>query len=90
MAGRVGDNEFALFGREIAIGDINRNALLALGGETIHQQGEVNIIALRAMCLAFALQAGELVVIKQLGFIEQAANQCRFAVIHRAASDEAQ
>ena len=34
----VGDNKFALFGREVAIGDINGNALLALRLQAVYQQ----------------------------------------------------
>ena len=66
MARRVGDDERALVGGEIAIGDIDRDALLALGLEAVDQQREVDFLAGRAVLLRVALQRGELIVEDQL------------------------
>ena len=41
VAGRVGDDELALVGREEAVGDVDGDALLALGGEAVDEQGEI-------------------------------------------------
>jgi hypothetical protein len=41
VAGRVGDDEGALVGGEIAIGDIDGDALFALGLQTVEQQREI-------------------------------------------------
>ena len=41
MAGRVGNDELAFFSREITVGHINGNALLAFGLQAIYQQGKV-------------------------------------------------
>jgi hypothetical protein len=38
MTGRVGDDEFPPSCREIAVSDINGDALLPLGAQTIRQQ----------------------------------------------------
>ena len=46
--GRVGDDELAPLGREEAVGDVDGDALLALGGEAVHQQREIEVVALRA------------------------------------------
>ena len=46
VARRIGDDELALLGREEAIGDVDRDALLALGGEAVDQQREIDLLAL--------------------------------------------
>ena len=90
VARRVGHDELALFGAEEAVGDIDGDALLALGGQTIDQQGEVDPAALRAHALAVGLQRGKLVLEDHLAVIKQAPDQRRFAIVHRPAGDEAQ
>ena len=52
MAGRVGDDELALRRREEAIGDIDGDALLALGLQPVDQQREIDVVAGRAVLLA--------------------------------------
>ena len=44
VARRVGDDELALLGREEAVGDVDGDALLALGGEAVDQQREVDLL----------------------------------------------
>jgi hypothetical protein len=64
--------------------------LLALGGQAVHQQGEVDVATLRAPLLGVVLDGGELVFEEHLRFIQQPADDGRFAIVHRAAGDEAQ
>ena len=90
VARRVGDDEGAVAGREIAIGDIDGDALLALGRQAVDQQREVEILAGRAELAGITLQRVHLVVEDRIGLEEQAADQGRLAVVHRAAGDEAQ
>ncbi len=90
MAGRIGDDEFALRRGEKPIGDVDGNALLALGLQPIDQKGEVDVLAGRAMLLGVALERCELVLEDQLGVVEQPADQCRLAIIDRAAGQKAQ
>ncbi len=90
MAGRIGDDEFAPVGREEAIGDVDGDALLALGGEPVDQEGEVELAALRPDLLAVGLERRQLVFEQHLGFVEQPADQRALAVIHAAAGNEAQ
>ena len=52
--GRVGDDELAPAGREVAVGDVDRDALLALGLEAVRQQRQVDLAAGRALALAVA------------------------------------
>ena len=47
MAGRIGDNELALRGGEIAISDVDCDPLLAFGRKPIDQQCEIEVVALR-------------------------------------------
>jgi hypothetical protein len=90
VAGRVGDDELAPVGAEEAVGDVDGDALLALGGQAVHQQREVDVAALRAPALAVRLDGGELVVEQHLRLEQQAADQRALAVVHAAAGDEAQ
>ena len=61
MPGAIGDDELAPLGGEEAIGDIDGDALLALGGEAIDQQRKIDLGALRADPAAVAFQGVELV-----------------------------
>ncbi len=90
MAGGVGHDELALVGGEEAVGDVNGDALFPLGRQTIDQKGKVDLAALGADGLAVMFQTGQLIFEDHLGVIEQPPDQRRFAVIDRAAGDEAQ
>lgn len=90
MAGRVGHDELALVGREEAVGHIDGDALLALCGQTIDEQREVQLAALRADFLGVRNQCFHLILKQHLGFVQQASDQRALAVIHAAAGDEAQ
>ena len=91
VAGRVGDDEAALVGGEEAIGDVDGDALLALGVEAVDEQREVDVA--RRSCRSvreFGTQRRELVLEQQLGIVEQPADQRRLAVVDAAAGEEAQ
>ena len=90
VAGRVGDDERAARGREIAIGDVDGDALLALGLEPVDQQREIDVVAGRAVLLRIAFERRELIVEDQLLLVEQPADQGRLAVVDRAAGEQAQ
>ena len=90
VAGRVGDDELALLGGEEAVGDIDGDALLALGGQAVDQQREVELAALGAELLGVASSAASWSSKSSLRVVEQAADQRRLAVIDAAAGDEAQ
>jgi hypothetical protein len=62
VAGRVGDDELARRGGEVAVGDVDRDALLALGGEAVEQQRVVELAVLGAGALGVGLKRGELVL----------------------------
>ena len=87
---RIGDDELALFGREEAISDIDGDALLPLCGQTIDQQGEVDVSPLRAHAAAVRLQRRHLILEDHLGVVQQPSDQGGLAVVYAAAGDEAQ
>jgi hypothetical protein len=90
VAGRVGHDELARRRGEVAVGDVDRDALLALGRQAVEQQRVVELAVLRAGALGVGLQRGELVLEDELGLPQQAADQRALAVVDAAAGDEAQ
>jgi hypothetical protein len=90
VARRVGDDELAPLGAEEAVGDVDRDALLALGRQAVDEQREVDLAALRAPLPAVALDRGELVLEQHLAVVEQAPDQRALAVVDAAAGDETQ
>ena len=90
VARRVGDDELALRRGEEAVGDVDGDALLALGLEPVDQQREIDVVAVGAVLPGIALQRRQLVLEDQLGVVEQPADQRRLAVVDRAAGQEAQ
>ena len=90
VAGGVGDDELALGGGKVAVGDVDGDALLALGLQTVDEEGEVDVFAGGAVLRRIALQGGELVLEQELGVVEQPADQGRLAVVHGAAGEKAQ
>ncbi len=81
--GRIGDDELALGRREIAIRDVDRDALLALGFEPVRQQRQIDFIADSALVLS-ARNGGQLIRQQGLAVVQQTADQRAFAVVHTA------
>ena len=71
MSRAVGDDELAFLGRKKAIGDVDRDTLFALGGEPVDEQGEVDLLPLRAHAFAVVLERGELVLEDHLRIFDQ-------------------
>ena len=88
VAGAVGDDEVARRRREVAVGDVDRDALLALGAQAVGQQGEVDVVV--AAPPADRLDVLELVLEDRLGVVQQPADQRRLAVVDAADGGEAQ
>src|SRR4051812_32122456 len=84
VAGAVGEDEAPARRRERAVGDVDRDALLALGAQAVGEQREVEPVD------AALLDVRELVGEHGLGVIEQAADQRRLAVVDAAGGGEAQ
>ena len=70
MSRRIGDDELP-FGRgEVAICDIDGDALFAFGLEAVRQEGGIKIRVGRAVFLRVMADGGELVFVDHLGIVE--------------------
>ena len=88
VAGAVGDDEVARRRREVAVGDVDRDALLALGAQPVRQQGEVDVVV--AASLADGGDVLQLILEDRLRVVQQAPDQGRLAVVDGADGGEAQ
>ena len=88
VARRVGDDEPAARRGEVAVGDVNGDALLALGAQAVGEIGEVDLPA--AGDVGGALQRFDLVFHQRPRVVEQPADESGLAVVHRAAGVEAE
>ena len=86
--GRVGDDELAARRREVAVRDVDRDALLALGAQAVGEQREVRVV--EAPVAARALDRLELVLEDLLGVEQQAPDERALAVVDRARGREAE
>jgi hypothetical protein len=85
VAWAVDDDEPAVLRVEVAPGDVDGDALLALGGEAVHQTAEVGCAGRRP---GGALDGGALVGGERVRIPQYAADQGRLAVVHRAAGED--
>jgi hypothetical protein len=90
VAGRIGDDEPPDRRREEAICDVDSDALLALGLESIDEQREVDTRALSAEARRFGLERPQLIVEDVAGLVQQSADERGLAVIDAAAREQAQ
>ena len=88
VAGGVGDDEFPLGGGEVAIGDVDGDALFALGAQAVGHQGKVGVVV--AAFTRGALDGGELVLHDGLGVVQQPADEGGLAVVDRTRGGQAQ
>ena len=82
VAGRVGQNEFALGRREIAVGDVDGDALLAFGAQAVGEQRKID----------FAAADGrfQLIFVGAARVVQQPPDQRGLAVVDAARGGEAQ
>ena len=78
----VGDDELAPRGGEVAVGDVDRDALLALGAQAVGEQRQVGVLV--AAVAADRLDRLELVAEDRLGVVQQPADQGALAVVDGA------
>ena len=90
MAWRVHDDELAPLSCKKSVGYVDCDFLLALGREPIQDERQIEIAALRPMIAGRLGKSIELVIEKELGFVKKAADQCRLAMVDRAADNEPQ
>ena len=84
----VGDDELAPRGREVAVRDVDRDALLTLGAQPVGEQCEVGVLV-AAPC-GGGLDGGELVLEDALRVEQQSADQRGLAVVDGAGGRDAQ
>ncbi len=87
---RISDDEVAAVGREVAVGHVDRDPLLPLGGETVDEQRKVDVLPLRAHLPRVRLEGRELILEDHLRIEQEPADERRLAVIDAAAGNEAQ
>ena len=73
--------------REVAVGDVDGDALLALGPQAVGEQGQVGVVA---PCDAGALHRLQLVLEDGLRVVEQAPDEGGLAVVDGAGRGESQ
>ena len=86
MAGSVGDDELAVRGRKVAVGDIDGDSLLALGAESVGEICQIDLAATGDVRGAF--EGFDLVLHERLGVVEETSDQGRLAVVDGAAGVE--
>lgn len=82
VSGAVGQDEGAPRGREVTVGDVDRDALLPLGPQAVGEQRQVG--AGEAALVADPLDGVELVGEDRLGVEEQPPHQSGLAVVDRS------
>ena len=94
MPGRVCDDELTLGRAEIAVGNIDRDALFTFGFQTIGQVGQQRRMKAVDLFAAGQIRTGfdflQLIFIDHFGIVQQAANERAFSIIHATASQKAE
>ena len=85
---RVRDDELAAWRGEVAVGHVNRDALLALGAEAVGEIGEIHLPAAGDVRAAF--ERLHLVLHDRFGIVQEPADERGLAVVHGAAGVEAE
>ena len=86
VAGAVDDDDAPRRRIEIAPGNVDGDALLALGNKAVHQQREIRVAAVDFLA---PIQSFALIVVKIRRVPQQPADERRLAVVHRAARQDA-
>ena len=86
MPGSVGQNKAPLGRREVAVGDIDGDALLAFGSQAVGQQRQVHLLI--AVAAAGLLDRIELVLEDRLGVVQQATDERGLAVVDRTGGSD--
>ena len=82
MTWRIRNDEFPSCGGEVAVGNVDRDALFALGAQTVGQQREVDRSGGAVDAAVF--HGSQLIFVNAFGVMQQPANQRGFAVVHAA------
>jgi hypothetical protein len=88
VPGAVGQDEAPSRRGEVAVGDVDRDALLALGAQPVGEQRELG--ARVPLAARHRLDVGELIAHQRLGVVEQPPDQRGLAVVDRAGGGDPQ
>jgi len=88
VPGGVRDDELAARRREVAVRDIDGDALLPLGTQAVRQQRQVHLVV--APSTTGPLDGRELVLEDALGVEQQSPDEGALAIVHRPRGREAQ
>ena len=88
VAGRVGDDELAARRGEVAVSDVDGDALFALGAEAVREVGEVDLAT--AGDVGGAFERLDLILHEGFRIVEQAPDERGFTVVDAAARVEAE
>jgi len=82
VAGSIGNDELAVRGGEVAVGDINGDALFTLTSEAIGEESEIELAAFG--------DGGYLIFVSALGIVKEAADESGFTIVHAAGGGKAE
>ena len=88
VPGAVGQDELPRRGGEVAVGDVDGDALLPLGPQPVGQQREVGLV--QPLALAHLLHVVEGVGQHRVRVVQQPTHQRRLAVVHRPGRGQSQ
>ena len=87
MARSVGDDELAMGGGEVAVGNINGDSLLPLGAQSISKLGKVD--GGSGIPIGYFGHRAHMIFVDVLRVVKQAADQRGFAIVYAACGREA-
>src|SRR5262249_24123246 len=87
-ARRVGQDKFPAGRREISVGNVNRDALLALGSQAVGEEREVDWSG--AAVLGSASNRMQLILVDRPGVVQQSPDQRALPIVHAAGRTDAQ
>src|SRR3954451_1746500 len=90
VTGSIGDDELAAIGREVPVGDIDGDALFALGGQSIDEEREIELTAGSTEPLRIGLNRGQVVLEDEVRVVQQATDQRALGIVDASTGDEAQ
>ena len=83
VAGRIGHDELAARGGEVAVGDVDGDALLALDAEAVGDQGEI-YAAGGGSARRDRADGGHLILVDSMGIVQEAPDERGFAIVDAA------
>ena len=81
---------FRRVGGEVPVGHVDRDPLLPLGLQAVHEQRQVDLPTGRAHDRGIGLQVGQVVLVDHLGVVEESPDEGGLAVVDAAAGQKAQ